>query len=168
MPFNHLLIDNTCLLFLGPQLTCTQTPPCSHISWSKGSFNNLTKSNSFLFSALLPPVMSAARPSTYRQNILMTDFHLEAKTRFSQQEWNDSNVHNAVFIRPLLGVPVHNDYLTAKIVVPFDRFCSAKIICFSELSKQMTDFVLFLCLSVCNSHENRPHVLRFVFNNHGF
>gem|GEM_PF-4432949 len=60
MQFNHLLIDNTCLLFLGPQLTCTQAPPFSHISWSNGNFNDLTKSNSFLFSALLPAVMSAA------------------------------------------------------------------------------------------------------------
>ena len=40
---------------------------------------------------------------------------LEAKTRISQQEWNDTNVHNAVFIRPLLGVSVNNDYLTEKI-----------------------------------------------------
>ena len=49
---------------------------------------------------------------TYKRTIIP---HLEAKTRFSQQEWNNTNVHNAVFIRPLLGVPIHDNNLTEKV-----------------------------------------------------
>ena len=40
---------------------------------------------------------------------------LETKIRFFQQEWNDTYIHDAVFIRPLLCVSVNNDYLTEKI-----------------------------------------------------
>ena len=51
----------------------------------------------------------------------MIGLHLESKSRIFQQEWYDTNVHNSVLIRPLLNVPVNNDYLTEKVAGVFQR-----------------------------------------------
>ena len=55
----------------------------------------------------------------------MIDFNLESKSRFFQQEWNDTHVL----------IIIITNACTAKIVEPFDCFCSAKVICFFEIDK---------------------------------
>ena len=73
---------------------------------------------------------------------------LEAKTWFTQQEWDASdNLHLAVpslvqqCFYVLFSLNNHNlKYLTAKIVALFDCFCSAKVICLNAHTQQVCAF----------------------------
>lgn len=65
----------------------------------------------------------------------MIDFNLESKSRFFQQEWNDTHVL----------IIIITNACTAKIVEPFDCFCSAKVWCFLKQPRKET-LICFLTI----------------------